>query len=141
MEPLLTIAIPYYRGREYLKLAIESVRGQESTGWHLLVCDDGAEDSGAGRAIEELVASYRDDRLRYHRSESGPGMVRNWNRCLDLAETDLVSLLHADDQLLPDYAGLMLELAAAYPEAAAFYCRAHIIDAAGPTSHTVAHPG
>ena len=138
MEPILTIAIPYYRGREYLKLAIESVRSQESPDWHLLVCDDGAEDPGAGRAIEELVASYGDDRLRYHRSESGPGMVHNWNRCLDLAETDLVSLLHADDQLLPNYAGLMLELAAAYPEAAAFYCRAHIIDAAGRRSFSFA---
>lgn len=131
MEPLLTIAIPYYRGREYLRLAIESVRGQEHANWHLLVCDDGAEDLEAGRAIEELVASYRDDRLRYHRNQSGPGMVRNWNRCLAMAETDLVSLLHADDRLLPDYASLMLELATAHPEAAAFYCQARIIDADG----------
>jgi len=138
VEPLLTIAIPFFRGREYLQRAIESVRAQERAGWRLLVCDDGGGEPRAGEEIEALVASFGDDRLRYHRNLSGPDMVRNWNRCLGLAETDLVSVLHADDQLLPGYAGLMLDLAPAHPEASAFYCEARIIDARGRPSFSLA---
>jgi glycosyltransferase involved in cell wall biosynthesis len=138
VEPLLTIAIPFYRGRDYLKQAIESVRAQEQAAWRLLVCDDGGEEPRAGQEIEALVASFRDDRFRYHRNHTGPDMVRNWNRCLELAETDLVSVLHADDQLLPSYTGLMLELAAHHPEATAFYCEARIIDARGRPSFSLA---
>jgi hypothetical protein len=58
-------------------------------------------------------------------------MVGNWNRCLDLAETDLVTLLHADDELLDNYCGLMAAAGERFPDAAAFFCGARIIDGAG----------
>src|SRR5262249_34364804 len=64
-------------------------------------------------------------------NDANLGMVGNWNRCLDLAETDLVTLLHADDELRPDYTDVMLQAAQAHPEAAAFFCQADIIDERG----------
>ena len=90
-EPL-TIAIPFYKGHAYLRAAIESVRKQSSPHWQLVVCDDGP-DSGTA----ELLASFGDPRMRYLRNERNLGMASNWNRCLDAAETDLVNLLHNDD--------------------------------------------
>jgi glycosyltransferase involved in cell wall biosynthesis len=122
----LTIAIPFHRGHTYLREALDSVFAQTSADWLLLVCDDGPE---AGTA--ELVHAYRDPRLSYHRNEGNLGMAGNWNRCLDLAVTDLVTLLHADDRLQPNYVALMTAAAAEYPRAAAYYCRSAIIDAAG----------
>ncbi len=129
MDPAapLTVAIPFYRGKEYLRVAIESVLAQKESGWRLLVCDDCGPEEGVG----ELVRSYDDSRLRYHRNETNLGMAANWNRCLDLADTDLVTLLHGDDALLPEYAGLMVRGAAAWPGATAFFCNARIIDADG----------
>jgi len=127
VEPQLTFAIPFYRGLEYLGMAIESVLAQNRSDWRLLVSDDGEEEPGA----EELVASFRDDRLTYHRNPHNLGMVRNWNLCIDRAETDLVTLLHADDRALPEYAAIMLELAGRHLEAACFFCEASIIDAQG----------
>jgi hypothetical protein len=58
-------------------------------------------------------------------------MSASWNACLDRAETDLVTLLHADDRLLPDYAGLVTTLAERFPEAVAVCCAARIIGARG----------
>ncbi len=126
MSPALTIAIPFYQGHAYLRLAIDSVLRQERADWQLLVSDDGSEAS-----TEELVRGYGDARLQYQRNERNLGMAGNWNRCLDLAPTDLVTLLHADDQLLPNYATLMTTAAAEHPRAALLFCRSRIIDAAG----------
>src|SRR5262249_22720250 len=123
----LTFAIPFYAGRPYLEKAVASVFRQTNPAWELLVCDD----NGSAEGADELVASYRDERVRYCRNGGTLGMVGNWNRCLDLARTELVTLLHADDELLPGYAGLMLDAADRYPNAAAFFCNARIIDATG----------
>ena len=123
VRPKLTFAIPFYRGRDYLERAITSVLRQTEPSWRLIVSDDGGSEEG----IVELVRSYRDERLSYHRNERNLGMVANWNRCLDLAETDLVNLLHADDELLEQYAALMTTAAQRYPQAAALFCAARVI--------------
>jgi glycosyltransferase involved in cell wall biosynthesis len=125
VEPL-AIAIPFYKGHTYLRAAIESVLRQTSPHWRLLVCDDGPE---AGTA--ELVASFGDHRLRYLRNDRNLGMAGNWNRCLDAADTDLVNLLHNDDELLGNYVEVMSKAGQEYPEVAAFFCKAKIIDAVG----------
>ncbi|MBW2274125.1 MAG: glycosyltransferase family 2 protein [Deltaproteobacteria bacterium] len=128
MNTEITFAIPFYRGLDYLREAVESVLAQEREGWRLLVCDDsGNAESGAG----DLVSAYADPRIRYHRSTQNLGMVANWNLCLDLAESDLVTLLHADDALLPGYAGLMGDLADRHSGAAACFCAARIVDDEG----------
>lgn len=127
MSSNLTIAIPFYRGLGYLREAIESVRALNVTEWELTVRDDGEEESGA----RELVESYEDERLSYRRNERNLGMVANWNRCIDEAQTDLVTLLHGDDRLLPGYADLVLSLASRHPRAAALFCDARIIDSEG----------
>jgi len=125
--PQITLAIPYYSGREYLEQTIGSVKCQTSPSWRLLICDD----CGPGPAIDTLVARHLDPRVRYVRNEANLGMAGNWNRCLDLAETDLVTLLHADDELLEGYCQLMENAAGLYPQAAAFFCLAKVIDERG----------
>src|SRR5262249_53249949 len=82
----------------------------------------------------ELVASFADPRIRYLRNEHNLGMAGNWNRCLEVAETDLVNLLHNDDELLPNYVEVMLAAGQQFPDASAFFCRARVIDAAGKES-------
>jgi glycosyltransferase involved in cell wall biosynthesis len=123
----VTIAIPFHRGRDYLREAIDSVLAQESPDWTLLVVDD----SGGGDDAGEVVAAFDDARLAVHRNPVNLGMVSCWNRCLDLAESDLVTLLHADDRLEPGYVALMQQLARLHRDAAAFFCGARVIDAKG----------
>jgi glycosyltransferase involved in cell wall biosynthesis len=121
---VITFAIPFHSALHYLPRAIESVRAQTDGEWSCLVCDD-----GASSGCEELVRSYGDPRIRYYKNDRNLGMAANWNRCIDLAETDLVQLLHEDDELLPGYAATMRRAAAAHPGAGIFYCGAEIIGA------------
>jgi glycosyltransferase involved in cell wall biosynthesis len=123
----ITFAIPYYAGRALLQKALESALRQTEARWRLLVCDD----CGEPNDLTEWIASFRDDRLSYVRNDRNLGMAENWNRCLDRAATDLVTLLHADDELRPHYAETMIRAARQHPAATAFFCRAEVIDAAG----------
>ena len=113
--------------RAFLEKAIRSVLRQSDPNWRLNVCDG----SGAEPDLGEFVASFADPRIRYFQHTGRPGMAENWNRCLATAQTDLVTLLHEDDELLGGYCGEMRAAAEAFPGAAAIFCRARIIDAAG----------
>lgn len=124
---VLTFAIPFYSTPEYLKLAIESVIRQTRTDWKLIVVDDCSPIPG----IRDLVEGFKDNRISYSLNPQNLGQAGNWNRCLELAQTDLVTLLHADDELEPDYAEKMVGVMEKGPGAAAAFCRARIIDENG----------
>lgn len=125
-DAALTVAIPFYRGIPYLRAAIESVRRQTDPRWKLLVLDDHGPEPDA----EAVVREFADPRIAFVRHPANLGMAGNWNRGLDLADTDLVTLLHADDELRPRYVERVAATAAAHPTAAAVFTGADII---GPT--------
>jgi glycosyltransferase involved in cell wall biosynthesis len=133
MTETLSIAIPFYRRRDYLELAVASALAQSEIS-EISVIDDG----GIEQGVEAWLDQVGDPRVTYLRNPENLGMVPTWNACLERSAGELVTLLHADDQLLPNYAALMLELAAAYRDAAAFCCDAKIIDAAGAATFSLA---
>jgi len=122
----VTFAIPFLRPLAYLRAALASVRAQRNPEWRCLVLDEGAEPG-----VRELVEAQGDPRIEHRRNERRLGMVGNWNRGLDAAATELVTLLHADDELAPDYLDVMLPLADAFPRAVAVACDAEIVDGTG----------
>lgn len=121
----ITYAVPYYSGLGYLRMALQSLIGQENKHWLAIVLDDrGGEDA------EETVRSFNDDRISYVRNETNLGLSGNWNKALSLVTTELVTLFHSDDELESNYTDLVLGLMTRYPEAVAGHCRARVI---GPT--------
>jgi len=126
-EPSLTFAIPFYRNVEYLRRAIDSVLPQTDDRWLVLVSDD----AGPEPEAADLVRSYADDRIAYTRNAENLGLAGNWNRCIELVTTELVTLLHADDELLPGYAEVVIAAHEEFPETVAVYPRTQVIDADG----------
>jgi glycosyltransferase involved in cell wall biosynthesis len=126
MTTSITYAIPYYRGLAFLKKTIQSVFAQDNPDWKIIVVDDrGGEDA------ELLVQSFNDDRLSYVRNDTTLGLAANWNTAMSLATTEFVTILHADDELLPNYTDVVTTLMTAHPEATAVHCRTLIIDENG----------
>jgi len=123
----LTFAIPFYRQFAYLQRAVESVRRQTCSDWDLIVSADG----GLVPEAEEYICSLDDPRICYTATAEPLGMVGNWNRCLDLVNGEFVTLLHDDDELEPDYAERMLQVANEFPDVSAYFCRTKIIDEQG----------
>jgi len=95
--PLVSVAIPTYRGAEHLGATIESVLQQTLNNFELIVIDDNSPDN-----TREVIASYPDPRLIYLRNENNLGPEGNWNRCLTEARGKYFKLLPQDDTLFPD---------------------------------------
>lgn len=128
--PRISFCIPFYSGLDYLKEAVTSVRSQSISDWELLVIDD----CGPETEAQAWLTGLLDNRIHYIRNDKNLGLAGNWNRCLKLANSELVTLLHADDKLEPSYAEKMLESASRFPEVTAFFCRTRIINEKGEAS-------
>jgi glycosyltransferase involved in cell wall biosynthesis len=126
--PRLTFAIPYRSHPQYLVEAVESVLAQTSPRWLLRIYDDNpAEPLDPG-----MLAPYlADPRIAYSINRSHLGLGPNWNQCLDKCSTELLTILHADDSLLPNYLQLMLDVFERDDSAWAVFCRAEIMDKDG----------
>jgi glycosyltransferase involved in cell wall biosynthesis len=109
---------------------LHSVLAQSCSDFQAIVFDD----AGPEPEAADMVRALRDPRVTYFRQPKNLGLAGNWNACLDAATTDLVTLLHADDELRPNYADLMMRSAIANPTATAFFCQADVI---GPDSRPV----
>jgi glycosyltransferase involved in cell wall biosynthesis len=129
---LITFAIPFERGIPVLARSIKSILGQRDASWHALVYDTGTEDG-----IESIVKSFGHQRVRYVRGPTDQGVGAAYNSCIDLADTELVTILDADGELLPNYTEIMTGAAERQPGVAAMFCRAEIMDAQGSRMRSV----
>ena len=89
---LITICIPVYERYEYFEEAIESAINQ-TIKCKVIVVDNASSHNN----FERYVNNKGLDNLIYHRNSENVGMVDNWNECVNLAETEWVTLLHDDD--------------------------------------------
>ena len=95
--PTVSVCIPTYRGAAHIAETIESALAQTFTDFELIIVDDASPDETG-----QVVARYRDARLRYVRSEGNAGVEENWNRCLRFARGRYFKLLPHDDLIAPD---------------------------------------
>lgn len=127
MSPALTIAVPFYKNSAYLRRAVASILAQTKTNWTILIVDNSVDPSEHQDAVA-LASSCPDDLVRYARNDDHLDACGNFNRCIELANTDLVAILHGDDEVLPCYAEEIMGLATRHPEAAAVFAAVRIID-------------
>lgn len=94
----ITIAIPTYKRASLLKDALDSALSQDAEcACPVIVVDNNA---GRGDETEVLMDAYRDRKhVVYFKNKENLGMGGNWNRCLELARSTWVVLLHDDDCL------------------------------------------
>ena len=127
--------MPYYGDVPMMQASVRSVLAQTDDRWRLTVVDDGAE-PGVPEWFEALIADRGDDRVRYLRNEVNLGITRNFQRCLDLADHDLMTMIGSDDLMLPNYVAAAHALYDRHPEAALVQPGVEVIDGSG----TVASP-
>ncbi|MEA3435001.1 MAG: glycosyltransferase [Thermodesulfobacteriota bacterium] len=91
-NPVVTVVIPVYNGERFIKQAIESVLNQTYPNFILKIFDNYSTDN-----TQEIVNSFDDHRIKYIRNGKNIGMLPNWKKALDSANTKYVAVLFADD--------------------------------------------
>jgi glycosyltransferase involved in cell wall biosynthesis len=102
----LSVLLPTRNRREYLRLAIETVRRQDCPDWEIVISDNDSEEDIAG-----YVAGIGDSRIAYQRTERFISVTENWNRALEASTGDYVVMLGDDDGLMPGYVTKVLDIA------------------------------
>lgn len=120
----ITFGIPFYGNSDYLERTLRSIQAQTTSEWVAIVCDN----NSPGTSAHEIVTKIGDPRITYTKNPENIGAARNWMRCVELATTALVCLVHSDDELMPNYAEIMIRAHRELPDAQAIACNAEIID-------------
>jgi glycosyltransferase involved in cell wall biosynthesis len=101
LRPQITIAITAYKRPDLLKISLESVIYQEGKyEYEIIVVDD---DPSRGTETEELMKRYDQKNITYYKNAKNLGLFGNWNRCLELAKGEFVTILNDDDWLGQNY--------------------------------------
>ena len=123
--PKFSIAIPAFKSI-FLRKAIDSVLNQSITDFELIILNDCSPE-----AIDDIVYSYDDKRIRYLKNACNTGVVNlvdNWNKCVEYARGDYFLCMGDDDILLPSCLEEYDKLINKYPFLEVFHGQTMIID-------------
>ena len=95
---LVSIIMPTYNCREYIRYSLESVIAQTYQNWELIIVDDGSTDDTAG-IIKEYMA--QDSRVKYTRIKENSGAAIARNTAVDMAQGRYLAFLDSDDLWMP----------------------------------------
>jgi len=127
------VLFPYYGDVALMKLAVRSVLDQHYRDFRLIVVDDGYPDE----SIPGWFESLNDSRVEYHRNEVNLGANENYRKSLTFVRNDLVTVMGADDVMLPNHLDWLVDRAQRFPQAQAFQPGVFVIDEHGAMSHTL----
>lgn len=134
--PLVTVLLPTIGRMDYFPAALAAVRAQTCSNLEILIGDNASTD-GTAAFIEEMKA--RDPRIRSY-LESERSMPVNWQRGLDLARGEFLTIVSDDDLVQPEFVERCLAPLRADASLAVASCWCELIDGEGrPLPNLTAH--
>jgi glycosyltransferase involved in cell wall biosynthesis len=123
----LSIVIPVHNGEKFLPHTIRSALSQSRPADEILVVDNDSRDATA-----EIAKSLEwGSKVKYRFNSTSTGFVDSWNRAIELASGDFITLLHHDDLLYPGYLAKMTMALEKFPGARHLYAACNYIDEYG----------
>ena len=128
------VVVPFYADLGLLRQTLDSLMAQDDPDWVAVVIDDSPWPADVALEVAALVDGYGDVRLQRERSRDNLGVARTFNRAFAIAlerGVDVVTILHADDLLEPNYIATVRAAHAAHPQAVCVAPMVTVIDADG----------
>jgi len=92
----ISVIIPLYNKAPYIKRAIDSIKNQTHPASEIIIVDDGSTDS-SNRVVSAIAKENSNIKL-FTQKNMGASVARN--RGVELATSDYVAFLDADDEFL-----------------------------------------
>ncbi|HYX07273.1 MAG TPA: glycosyltransferase family 2 protein [Bacteroidales bacterium] len=97
-KPLISALTPTYNRENLIRRAIDSVLTQTYSNIELVIVDNCSTDS-----TEEIIKSYKDDRIRYIKLDKNYGHIVSRNRCIEEVKGEYFAFCDSDDEWLPEF--------------------------------------
>lgn len=89
----VSVLMPVYNTEEvFLKEAIESILNQTFQDFEFLIINDGSTNNA-----EEIILSYKDERIKYIKNKQNLGLIKTLNKGLELAQGEYIARMDSDD--------------------------------------------
>ncbi|OQX54719.1 MAG: hypothetical protein B5M53_05570 [Candidatus Cloacimonas sp. 4484_209] len=96
-SPTVSVIIPTYNRAHLIRRAIQSVLNQTYQDFEIIIVDDGSTDD-----TEEVVKSFKNERIRYIRQEKNEGAAAARNTGIKMAKGEYIAFQDSDDEWLPE---------------------------------------
>lgn len=96
IDGLVSIIMPSWNTGRFIAESIQSVIDQTYKKWELIIVDDCSTDN-----TDEVVATFKDDRIKYLKNEKNSGAALTRNRAMREAQGEWVAFLDSDDLWTP----------------------------------------
>jgi len=118
-----SIIVPTFNRAHLLPAAINSVLSQSCAAWELLICDDASTDN-----TQEIIDSFKDDRIKYYRLDSNMGNASARNLGVKKSSYQWITFLDSDDTYDPEYLGEFSRAITSNSTVFFFFCGYRIVD-------------
>ncbi|MDR0863513.1 MAG: glycosyltransferase [Candidatus Symbiothrix sp.] len=88
----VSICIPAYKQFFTLKRCLDSIASQNYTDYEVIISDDSPNND-----IQNLVDTYQNLPVIYHKNTKALGSPENWNHAIRLASGEYIKIMHHDD--------------------------------------------
>ena len=109
-RPIVSVLMPVYNGRDYLRPAIDSVLAQTFKDFELIIVNDGSTDD-----TQTIIDSYQDSRI-VAITQKNQGVARSLNNGLDIARGKYIRRHDADDISTSDSFQIQVDFLESHPE-------------------------
>src|SRR5882672_1335895 len=121
-----SILLPVYNGSKFLRESIESVLGQSSSDFELIIWDDHSTDQSA-----DIIDSYCDPRIHKYSNPVNLGLFKTLNLAIREATGDWIHLWSQDDVMKSNCLETESQFIQKHPEVGMCYCAVDVIDENG----------
>jgi glycosyltransferase involved in cell wall biosynthesis len=127
IDTLVSVVMTVYNGEDFLRETIESVLNQTHKNIEFIIIDDGSADNSAN-IVKEYMS--KDSRIKLYQQKNG-GLPVALNKGIELASSDIIARMDADDVMLPQRLEKQLSYFLAHPEATVVSCCSYHINSKG----------
>lgn len=92
VDGLVSVIMPSWNTGKFIAESIQSVINQTYKNWELIIVDDCSTDN-----TDEVVNSFKDERIRYFKNTKNSGAAVTRNRALREAKGEWIAFLDSDD--------------------------------------------
>lgn len=128
---MIDILMPFYGDPDQFKEAVRSVIAQDDPDWRMVILNDCYPHWNP----EEWVRELHDDRIHFESNPQNLGVSGSFNRSIDLATAEYVTIFGCDDRMLPGYLTAVKSAIARFAQPEFVQPGVRIIDETGAASY------
>lgn len=108
--PFVSFCMSTFNRPVFLKQQLQTILNQSFQNFEVVICDNDPEGSA-----QDVVNFNGDSRLRYYRNITNIGMIKSFNRSIELSKGQFVVMITDDDPVYPDMLETLVNLYDIHP--------------------------